>query len=164
MWGEGPPGTSSSWEELLETSGSGEGSAGTSGSRRGLQKLWQWEGAAHLSKHVPLTCTPQSCQKPRETDGGSVRVRGREPEPQRGTEGPMSPPTPLPPLGRNKANQLRERGGSSGQRTGRSPPSAMCLSPTYSPRAPRGQGTEAKMPNLVCGHHTPDLRDLGQAS
>lgn len=24
----------------------------------GLQKLWQWEGAAHLSKHVPLTCTP----------------------------------------------------------------------------------------------------------
>lgn len=61
VWGEGPPGTSSSWEELLETSGSGEGSAGTSGSRRGLQKLWQWEGAAHLSKHVPLTCTPQSC-------------------------------------------------------------------------------------------------------
>lgn len=38
-----------------------EVSAGTSRSRRDLQKLWQWKEAMHLSKHVPLTCTPQSC-------------------------------------------------------------------------------------------------------
>lgn len=29
--------------------------------QEGSAKAWQWEGAAHLSKHVPLTCTPQSC-------------------------------------------------------------------------------------------------------
>lgn len=77
-----------------------------------LQKLWQWEGAAHLSKHVPLTCTPQSCPEAKRNRWRLNEDVGRNPEPLRGREGPTSTPTPLPPLCRNKAHQLRKRGGS----------------------------------------------------
>lgn len=161
---EGTLGYSDSQKGPAGTSGSREGSAGTSDSRRCLQKLWQWEGAAHLSKHVPLTCTPQSCPEAKRNRWRLNEGVGKGPEPLVGSEGPTWTPTPLPPLCRNKATQLRKGDGSSSQRTGPPPPSVMSSPPTYSPRAPRGQGTVARTPNFVWGHHTPDLRDLGQAS
>jgi hypothetical protein len=141
----------------LESSGSREGSARTLSSRRGdLQKLWQWEGAAHLSKHVPLTCTPQSCPEAKRNRWRLNDSVGKEPEPLRSIWDPRKcPPTPSSSLGKRGdcKNQKRPV-----------PPSARMLHTTYSPKAPRGQGTVAKTPNLVWGHHTPDLRDLGQAS
>lgn len=86
---------------------------------------------------------------------------GKDTEPLevRGPPGPY----PLPPLqepghpcqDERRLQQAKDRP---------TPPSAVHLLPRYSPRAPRGQGTEARTPNLVWGHHTPDRRDLGQAS
>lgn len=59
----------------------------------GLQKLWQWEGAAHLSKHVPLTCTPQSCPEAKRNRWRLNNSVGREP--LRSRRGPRErPPTP----------------------------------------------------------------------
>lgn len=83
--------------------------------------------------------------------------KGTEPLEVRGPD-PTLPPLQEPGRpcqGERRLQQAKDRP---------TPPSAVHLLPRYSPRAPRGQGTEAKTPNLVWGHHTPDRRDLGQAS
>lgn len=129
----------------------------------GLQKLWQWEGAAHLSKHVPLTCTPQSCPEAKRNRWRLSDSAGREPEPLRSIKGPRECP-PTPTLHRDPTTQLGERGDCNNQKRDLPTLSKSAAHTTYSPKAPRGQGTVAKTPNLVWGHHTPDLRDLGQAS
>lgn len=111
--GERPEGVPGPGEGTAKTSGLVGGSRDLEWSGVVFRDLRQREGAVHLRKHIPLTCTPQSCPEAKRNRRRLSGGVGTAPESLGGCKGHTWAPHPLPPLCRNKTTQHRKIGGSS---------------------------------------------------